>query len=66
MKNLCNWCLCVMEIPNGADGDEFYCCPGCYQANELFITYQSDEEINRRRHYAELTEGIPDGQDGIQ
>jgi hypothetical protein len=53
MKRLCSWCLKIIETANRTH--VVYCSQGCKDADNLFKYHNSDEEINRKRHYHELT-----------
>ena len=54
-KRVCSWCLKIVETTNVTH--EVYCSRGCRDADAQFKAYNSDAEINRRRHYKELTRG---------
>jgi len=55
-KRSCGWCLRVLET-KVARPKKVYCSTGCRDADHLFEEMFSDEEINRRIHYAYLTSG---------
>lgn len=60
MKTSCGWCYKnTIKAPKGfREGiDVAYCSTGCRDADSIFKTAFSDEEINRRTHYKELTKG---------
>lgn len=54
VKRICSWCLKIIETSNTTH--VVYCSPGCRDADHLFKHHNSDEEINRKRHYNELTQ----------
>lgn len=60
-KEVCEWC-CEGIDPQSetrVEGDYGpYCNGGCRQADSFFRFIHSDEEYNRRWHYAYLTRGI--------
>jgi len=41
-----------------------FCSTGCRDANTLFEEMFSDEEINRKSHYYQLTQGSPPEEGG--
>lgn len=58
-KANCIWCLSVVSVRDNFDDlqHKAVCSRSCKDAEMLFTTHWSDEEINRRQHYAELTQG---------
>lgn len=60
MKAFCCWCLAPIKVPNNFNHkkQKAVCSKGCKDAENLFTTYWSDEEINRRAHYRHLTENF--------
>jgi hypothetical protein len=54
MKDFCLWCDSVVKAP---ENKNYVCCEECQLIEWLFQQWMSDEEINRRTHYAELTRG---------
>ena len=56
MKRSCSWCTKIHEttIPRP---NKVFCNAGCRDAENLFEICFSDEEINRRDHYQQLTKG---------
>jgi hypothetical protein len=63
MARCCSWCLQVLntKIPRPR---QVFCSPGCRDANTLFEELFSDEEINRRAHYWQLTHQNPPEEGG--
>lgn len=57
-KRCCSWCLKIVTTSNVTH--EAYCSKGCHDADNLFKYYNSDVEINRKRHYTQLTKGSDD------
>ena len=59
MYATCGWCHRLLKVKGNYDNRQhtIYCSPGCQAADWMFRAWQSDEEINRRRHYDELTKG---------
>lgn len=55
----CNWCHRFLKVNDTYNPlkDRVYCSRRCLWCDWLFNRWMSDEEINRRRHYDELTEG---------
>ena len=53
---ICTWCLKKIQTSSEDDAN-YYCCRSCYNAELMFRQWQSDENINRQRHYDELTRG---------
>lgn len=55
----CNWCNSIIKVEKGYNPQihRRYCSVQCVMADSMFEEWQSDEEINRRRHYEELTKG---------
>ena len=61
-REVCIWCLYPVVVPeNHKPKKLLVCSTGCRDAEMLFQRMFSDEEINRRDHYTELTRG-DDGQ----
>jgi hypothetical protein len=60
MNRCCGWCLKVLdtEIPRPK---KVFCSVGCRDANTIFEEMFSDEEINRKAHYWELTHPPEEG-----
>jgi len=56
----CGWCGAIHKtsIPRPT---KVFCNIGCRDADNLFELMFSDEEINRRTHYAEITKGTAQG-----
>lgn len=59
INRCCSWCLKVIQTSNTTH--VVYCSTGCRDADKLFQYHNSDVEINRKRHYDELTKGGSDG-----
>ena len=60
MKNtVCCWCWKKVTVDNTYSDlkHKGVCSQSCKDAEMLFTQYWSDEEINRRAHYRELTKG---------
>jgi hypothetical protein len=55
----CGWCHTFLKVNDTYDNriQTVYCCRQCLEADWLFRRWQSDEELNRKRHYQELTKG---------
>jgi len=55
----CVWCSDLIKVPDTYDDlqHKAVCSRVCRTAEMMFMEYWSDEEINRRRHYNELTQG---------
>ena len=55
----CEWCLTPIKVPNSFDPivRQVVCNRGCRDAETLFRIMFSDEQINRNRHYDDLTQG---------
>ena len=65
-KSVCVWCHSIIDVPDHYDDlqHKAVCSRGCRDAEQLFTAIYSDEEINRREHYAYLTRGEDyDGED---
>lgn len=60
MPRACSWCEKILDT-NTPRPTIVFCSQGCRDANELFEMMFSDEEINRRDHYRELTKGADNG-----
>lgn len=56
MNRCCSWCLKVLDTKTPRPR-KIFCSNGCRDAEALFEGMFSDEEINRREHYARLTKG---------
>ena len=57
----CQWCGKFMQVDGNRDSKTVYfCSKPCVDAEKLFQLHYSDEEINRRWHYAQLTHGGDD------
>ena len=56
MERTCEWCCKPIEAKTPRPKAVF-CSFGCRDANAMFNLAFSDEEINRRTHYAEITRG---------
>lgn len=58
----CSWCLAKVKVSDKYNRfkHKAYCSPKCLQADWLFMQWQSDEAINRERHYQQLTRGRKD------
>ena len=57
-KACCHWCLAIIEVPESFNKQKkVVCSQSCKDAEMLFNIHWSDEEINRRAHYDELTRG---------
>ena len=58
-KTVCCWCLAPIKVADNFNEkkQKAVCSEGCRDAERLFTTFYSDEEINRRRHYDELIRG---------
>ena len=56
----CCWCPGVVEVDDDYNPlkDLAFCHPSCDDADFLFRKFFSDEEMNRRAHYAQLTRGV--------
>ena len=60
MKNAtCVWCNSIVKVRDNFDDlrHKAVCSQSCKDAELLFNMHFSDEEINRRAHYRELTKG---------
>ena len=57
MKTLCCWCLSPIKVTGkfNPKTDKDVCSQGCKDAEHLFCIHFSDEQINRRHHYRQLT-----------
>jgi len=55
----CVWCSTFVTVPDTYNDRQHkaVCSPVCKSAEMMFTEYWSDEEINRRAHYKELTKG---------
>lgn len=55
----CEWCLEPLKVKDTFNPrkKKVVCSRGCHDAETLFNMMFSDEEINRKRHYDELTKG---------
>ena len=55
----CIWCHTPVKVRDTFDDlqQKAVCSVGCRDAETLFEIMFSDEEINRRNHYQELTKG---------
>jgi hypothetical protein len=55
----CVWCSAPVKVLDTYDDlqHKAVCSPGCKDAETLFCIHYSDEEINRRDHYHDLTKG---------
>lgn len=55
----CVWCLKIVSVPNTYNDlqNKAVCSPACRAAEETFMRWMSDEAINQRVHYAQLTQG---------
>jgi hypothetical protein len=59
----CAWCNKLLTLDGERDDKQFfYCSKSCKEADWMFKMMFSDEEINRRVHYRDLTRGEEDGQ----
>lgn len=56
-KSVCSWCLTIVSVPNNFNELQHsaVCSPACKAAEMVFNQWMSETEINRRRHYDELT-----------
>lgn len=63
MPACCNWCNRFVVEPKDYDRrkQRLYCSPNCYMLDWIFGQWQSDELLNKLRHYKELTKGDDDG-----
>jgi hypothetical protein len=60
MKNTaCVWCGSIIRVRElfNEKTQKAVCSQSCKDAEMLFNVHWSDEEINRRTHYIELTKG---------
>lgn len=60
MKTVCcEWCLELIQVKDTFNPRKkaIICCRGCRDAETMFRMMFSDEEINRKRHYDDLTKG---------
>ena len=60
MKTVCcMWCLSPIQVKDTFKEQKrkIVCSQSCKDAEMLFTLHWSDEEINRRAHYHELTRG---------
>ena len=64
MKRSCSWCTKVFEstMPRPR---KVFCTKGCRDAEAMFVEIFSDEEINRKAHYHELTTKNNDSDDDL-
>jgi len=55
----CVWCSVPLKVKNSFNDlqHKAVCSQTCYEAEMMFCQFYSDEEINRRAHYIELTQG---------
>lgn len=60
---VCCWCLSIVKVSKNFNEKTHraVCSQSCKDAENLFNLHWSDEEINRRAHYRELTKGDDDG-----
>lgn len=60
----CIWCWKPVDMADDYNDKKHkaICSVGCKDAESVFTTWQSDEELNRKRHYQALTSGGGDGQ----
>jgi len=56
-KTVCVWCSAFIKVeePYNDLQHKAVCSVTCQQAEMMFTQYWSDEEINQRMHYQELT-----------
>jgi hypothetical protein len=61
-KSVCSWCLAIVSVPNNFDEKKHsaVCSPACKAGEMVFRYWMSDEEVNKRNHYRELTKGNDD------
>ena len=61
-RTCCVWCSALLYVKEPLDEKKHkpVCSVTCSEAEMMFTQYWSDEEINRRAHYKELTEGLND------
>ena len=59
MKTACVWCSRLVKVADDYDDlqHKAVCSQSGKDAETLFNLWMSDEEINRRAHYQELTKG---------
>ena len=55
----CIWCSTFVKVEDTFDDLQHraVCSVTCKEAEMMFTQYWSDEEINRREHYKQLTKG---------
>jgi len=58
----CVWCFTFVKVKDTFNDlqHKAVCSVTCKEAEMMFTQYWSDEEINRREHYKELTQGRDD------
>ena len=58
----CAWCFAFVKVRDTFDDlqHKAVCSITCKEAETMFCQFYSDEEINRRAHYRELTQGEDD------
>jgi hypothetical protein len=59
VTTFCWWCHTAIKMPQGFNEKKSkpMCSVGCRDAEMLFNIHFSDEEINRKWHYDEITKG---------
>lgn len=59
LKTSCFWCNTIITMQAGFNEKKHkpMCSTGCADAERLFTQLFSDEQINRERHYLDLTKG---------
>ena len=55
----CVWCSAIVKVPDTYNDLQHYavCSPACKAAELVFRQWMSDEAVDQRAHYEELTKG---------